>query len=156
MPTTVPANSREVHGVHGRLDHVVSSVSFEEGFDRVLVDCEHAEEDVEEVDDGASVVSGVEDPVQEETVPLDLPEVRDNSPHIREAFRRMDRVDVENMFRRRAVVMKTIPFFLQGHVADCVGRSQCSRACPPRPWLEIVLVVAPNAPHQQRKTSKTI
>ena len=124
VPTTVPANSREARGVHGRLDvvamdendtvSVVSSVSFEEGFDRVLVDREHAEEDVEEVDDGASVVSGVEDPVQEETVPLDLPEVRDNSPHIREAFRRMDRVDVENIFRRRAVVMKTIPFFLRG------------------------------------------
>ena len=119
---------------------MVSSVSFEEGFDRVLVDREHAEEDVEEVDDGASVVSGVEDPVQEETVPLDLPEVRDNSPHIREAFRRMDRVVVENIFRRRAVVMKTIPFFLRGPFrvtlrialaeanAPVVGN--CSCCCP--------------------------
>ena len=69
---------------------------------RVLVDREHAQfrpEDVEEVDDGISVVSGVEDLVQVETIPLELPEVRDNSPQIREAFRRMNRVDLDNIFR---------------------------------------------------------
>ena len=52
-------------------------------------------------------VSGEEETIQVETIPLDLPEVRDNTPQIREAFRRMDRVDEESIFQRR-VVMKSI------------------------------------------------
>ena len=43
-----------------------------------------------------------------------MPELRDTSPQIREAFHRMDLVDVEVIFRKRAVVIKSIPPFLPG------------------------------------------
>ena len=141
MPTTVPANSMEVREVHGRWEVVAmdDDDTVREGLERVFVDREDAQfrpKDVEEVDDGMSVVSGVEDLVQVETIPLELPEVRDNSPQIREAFRRMDRVDLDNIFRRRAEVMKTIPSFLRGPFR--IGRSQHVRHA--RGWKLFLLL----------------
>ena len=78
-------------------DSVVSAVSFEEGFERDLgeIDNDQSGNVSDEEPDGISVVSGVEDPDPVEEVVLDLPELRDNSPHLRDAFRRLDGVDVE-------------------------------------------------------------
>ena len=46
-------------------------------------------------------------------VPLEVPEVRDVSPAIRDAFRRMDGCDVERILRR-AIVMRTVPMCIRG------------------------------------------
>ena len=65
------------------------------------------------VDGGVSVVSGeVELPSVEEV--FEVPELRDSSPQIRAAFRWMDAVDVEELFRTRAAVFRSIPHFLRG------------------------------------------
>ena len=91
--------------------------------------------------DGESVVSGVVPEVE----PLDtinVPEVYQLSPGLREAFRRLDRIDLETIFSKRAVVMKTVPLFLKVQCASpwqrqramntfagLVGGS-CSCSCP--------------------------
>ena len=64
--------------------------------------------------DGISVVSGEEEPTAPTEPELAVPELRDTSAVIRDAFRRMDDVDVEDIFRKRGFVMKSIPFCLRG------------------------------------------
>ena len=63
--------------------------------------------------DGMSVVSG-DEPVPSLPEPvLEIP-FYDVTPPIREAFRRLDGCDVEQIFARRGCVMKSVPFFLKG------------------------------------------
>ena len=49
---------------------------------------------------GVSQVSGDTPPLFIEEPSLEMPELRDTSPQFREAFRRMDHVDVEVLSRR--------------------------------------------------------
>ena len=105
LPTTVPASAGEVRGAHGRFevlamdgddtDSVVSAVSFEEGFERDLgeIDNDQSGNVSDEEPDGISVVSGVEDPRPCRGSCFGF--ARDNSQHIRDAFRRLHGVDVE-------------------------------------------------------------
>ena len=65
------------------------------------------------VDDGVSVVSGDFEPPSVEEV-FEVPELRDTSPQIRGAFRWMDTVDVEELFRTRTAVLRSVPHFLRG------------------------------------------
>ena len=58
-------------------------------------------------DDGGSVVSGIEEPPLEEDI-VDV-DVRVVQLVLREAFRSLDEVDVCQIFRRRATVMKSVP-----------------------------------------------
>ena len=63
--------------------------------------------------DRVSVASGEAPTVPEVEVPSEVPEVRDVSPAIRDAFRRMDGCDVERIFLRRAIVMRTVPMCIR-------------------------------------------
>ena len=63
-------------------------------------------------DDGGSVVSGIEEPPSEEDI-LDV-DVRVVQLVLREAFRLLDEVDVCQIFRRRATVMKSVPRCIRG------------------------------------------
>ena len=97
-------------------------------------------------DDGVSQVSGDVEPPPLAEPSFEVPELRDTSPQIREAFWWMDIVDVEVVFRRRAAVMKSVPYYsarpIQGCVAHSVGRSQCHRTCSQSTRLEVILAVA--------------
>ena len=64
----------------------------------------HSLEDALKMDELVSL----EEPV------FEVPELRDTSPQIRAAFRWMDTVDVEELFRRRAAVLRSVPHFLRG------------------------------------------
>ena len=64
--------------------------------------------------DSVSVASGEAPAVPEVGVPLEFPEVWDVSPAIKDAFRRMDGCDVERIFLRRAIVMRTVPMCIRG------------------------------------------
>ena len=63
-------------------------------------------------DDGGSVVSGIEEPPSEEDI-LDV-DVRVVQLVLREAFRSLDEVDVCQIFRCRATVMKSVPKCIRG------------------------------------------
>ena len=82
--------------------------------DALEMDLEPVGEDGREVDDGVSVVSGQDEVVSLEEPVFEVPELRDTSPQIRAAFRWLDTVDVEELFRRRAVVLRSVPHFLRG------------------------------------------
>ena len=85
--------------------------------------------------DSVSVASGEAPAVPEVDVPLEVPEVRDVSPAIRDAFRRMDGCDVERIFLRRAIVMRTVPMCIRG---------------PYRAAMRVALVEATSETHVQR------
>ena len=63
-------------------------------------------------DDVGSIVSGTEEPTLEEDA-LDV-DVRVLQLVLREAFRSLDEVDVCQIFRRRATVMKSVPWCIRG------------------------------------------
>ena len=63
--------------------------------------------------DGAFVVSG-EAPDVEVVETFDVPVVIQLSPVLREVLRRLDRINLETIFSKRAVVVKTVPHFLKG------------------------------------------
>ena len=63
--------------------------------------------------DGMSVVSGDDAVVTHPDPPLEIL-LQDTTPPIREAIRRLDGCDVEQIFARRGCVMKSVPFFLKG------------------------------------------
>ena len=81
------------------------------------------------------VASGEAPAVPEVEIPLQRPEVRDVSPTIRDAFRRMDGCDVERIFLRRAFEMRTVPMCLRG---------------PYRAAMRVALVEATSEAHVQR------
>ena len=60
------------------------------------------------------VVSGQDERVSWEEPVFEVPELRDTSPQIRAAFKWMDTADVEELFRRRAAVLRSVPHFLRG------------------------------------------
>ena len=76
---------------------------------------EFRREDVESEseNDGMSVVSGDDAVVTHPDPPFEIP-LQDSTPPIREAFRRLDGCDVEQIFARRGCVMNSVPFFLKG------------------------------------------
>ena len=84
--------------------------------------------------DGISVVSGEEEPTAPTEPELVVSELRDTSAVIRDAFRRLDDVDVEDIFRKRGFVMKSIPFCLRGlyRVALRVALTESVAADPVR------------------------
>ena len=63
--------------------------------------------------DCVSVASGEAPAVLDVDVPLEVLEVLDVFPAIRDAFRRTDGRDVERIFFRRAIVMRTVPMCLR-------------------------------------------
>ena len=67
----------------------------------------------ESENDGMSVVSGDDAVVTHPDLPFEIP-LQDSTPPIREAFRRLDGRDVEQIFERRGCDMKSVPFFLKG------------------------------------------
>ena len=97
------------------------------------VSLHHAGEDSDL--DGVSVASGEAPAVPEVDVPLEVPEVRDVSPAIRDAFRRMDGCDVERIFLRRPIVMNGAPMCIRG---------------PYRAAMRVALVEATSEAHIQR------
>ena len=96
------------------------------------------------VDDAVSVVSGEVEPPSLEEV-FEVPELRDTSPQIWAAFRWMDTVDVEELFRTRAAVFRSIPHFLRGPfwvamhtaMAEAIATEQVRRA---RGWKLFLLL----------------
>ena len=66
-----------------------------------------------ELDDGVSVVSGEVEPTSLEEQVFEVPELRDNSSQIRAAFWWMDTIDVEEFFRTRARVLRSVLHFLR-------------------------------------------
>ena len=106
----------------------MSSPEEERGFIGLWPDQENAESD------GASVVSG-EAPDVEVVETFNVPAVIQLSPVLREALRRLDRIDLETIFSKRAVVMKTVPSFFERTLQECnahrhdVGGS-CFCSCP--------------------------
>ena len=95
------------HSLVGALEqHLMSSPDEERGFVGLWPDQENAESD------GESVVSG-EAPDVEVLETFNVPAVIQLSPVLREALRRLDRIDLETIFSKRAVVMKTVPPLLK-------------------------------------------
>ena len=66
----------------------------------------------EEVSDEGSIVNGIEEPPLEKDI-LDV-DVRFVQLVLREAFRSLDEVDVCQIFKRRATVMKSVPWCIRG------------------------------------------
>ena len=81
-------------------------------------------------------MSGEFEPPSVEEV-FEVPEFRDTSPQIRGAFRWMDTVDVEELFRTRAVVLRSVPHFLRGPfrialrtaLAEVIATEHVRRVC---------------------------
>ena len=94
--------------------------------------------------DGEFVVSG-DVPDVEVVEVFNAPEVIHLSPVLREAFRRLDRIDLETIFSKRAVVMKTVPPFLKGPYRSPMRIAMAEATCDEhvrrsRGWKLILLL----------------
>ena len=110
--------------------------------DALEMDLEPVGEVGPDVENGVSVVSGQDELVSLEEPVFEVPTLRDTSPKIRAGYRWMDTVDVEELFRSSAPVLRSVPRFSPRPVPSCVahsfGRSHCHRTCPPSTRVENV------------------
>ena len=110
------------HSLVGALEQdLMSSPEEERGFIGLWPDQENAGSD------GASVVSG-EAPDVEVVETFNVPAVI-QSPVLREALRRLDRIDLKPIFSKRAVVMKTVPPILKGPYRSAMHTAMIEATC---------------------------
>ena len=135
------------HSLVGALEQDLMSSPEERGFIGLWPD-----QDGES--DGASVVSGAA-PDVEVVETFDVPAEIQLSPVLREALRRLDRIDLETIFSKRAVVMKTVPHFLKGPYRSAMHIAMTEATCDEHvrrlsvSWVEVVLALAPHVVESQ-------
>ena len=70
--------------------------------------------DEENFIDGMSDISGEHDVILADEPQFEIPELRERSAQVRDAFRQFDFQDIPRIFSNRACVMKSVPKFLKG------------------------------------------
>ena len=175
VPSTVPASDGALEAIdRGRvvaMDSDTESVrsgirshhSYEDAFEMDL-DAVSESEVGSAVDDEVSVVSGEVEILSVEEV-FEVPELRDTSPQIRAAFRWMDAVDVEELFRTKAAVFRSIQHFLRGpfQIAMRTALAEAIATCPASSRMEVISVASQDVTEspakrrtcEQREIAKT-